>query len=76
MIGPDGKHRRVLTGGVASAYIAPAFSPNGCSVLFCADRPQPGLYSVPTRGGLLDQIVPGACDGDAVMPWRTDRRNR
>ncbi len=74
VIAPDGKHRRVLTGGMASPYVAPAFSPDGRSVLFCADRPQPGLYSVPTRGGPLYQLIPGACDGDAVVAWSPNGR--
>jgi Tol biopolymer transport system component len=74
VIAPDGKHRRVLTGGVAIPYVAPALSPDGGSVLFCADRPQPGLYSVPTRGGTLHQITQGACDGDAVVDWSPNGR--
>jgi hypothetical protein len=68
VIAPNGKGRRILTAGLASDKVPPAFSPDGRSIVFCASGSQPGLYTVSTTGGPVHQITQGRCDQD-VLGW-------
>jgi Tol biopolymer transport system component len=73
VIAPNGKRRRILTSDIASPYVAPVFSPDGRSIVFCADGAQPGLYTVPATGGPVDQLTEGDCDG-YVFDWSPNGR--
>jgi hypothetical protein len=73
VIAPNGKRHRILTPDIASPYVPPVFSPDGRSILFCADGPQPGMYTVPAAGGPVDQMTRGDCDGN-VFVWSPDGR--
>jgi Tol biopolymer transport system component len=73
VIAPNGKRRRILTSDIASPYVAPVFSPDGRSIVFCANGAQPGLYTVPATGGPVDQLTEGDCDG-YVFDWSPDGR--
>jgi Tol biopolymer transport system component len=73
VIAPNGTRRHVLTSDTASPYVEPVFSPDGRSILFCADGPDPGLFTVPAAGGHVVQVARGACDGD-VVAWSPNGR--
>jgi Tol biopolymer transport system component len=73
VIAPNGRQRRILTSDVASPYVGPVFSPDGRSIVFCADGAQPGLYTVPAAGGPIDQLTEGDCDG-YVVNWSPNGR--
>jgi Tol biopolymer transport system component len=70
VIEPDGQGRRILAQGTGAQ---PVFSPDGRSIAFCADTPRPGVYTVPTQGGPVRQIIGGPCVSN-VLAWAPNGR--
>jgi Tol biopolymer transport system component len=68
VIAPNGRRRRVLTPGLSDHNVRPVFSPDGRSILFCANAPGAGLYTVPISGGPTHRIIRGDCVED-LLAW-------
>ncbi len=74
VIAPDGHGRRLLTTGIASENFWPLFSPDGRSILFCAENgPREGYYTVPTTGGPVQRLSHRYCDLD-IAAWSPNGR--